>query len=179
MPDKSVKTIKDQIFFQYAKIITKSSFWYKDCSEAKRKAYWFIKQKFNELKSWKICWSNITKEDWEFVGSEKECIYCGSKEDLQKEHIVPKSLKIKEECKTCQNIQSISNQLWACKVCNQKKSDMWLYKFYSKILDDEKFYDKLPSLLEKKYLKTIYNCHNCAWSLDIEKDDISVVDLDL
>jgi hypothetical protein len=31
---------------------------------------------------------------------------------------------------------------------------------------DKKFYDSIPPLLEKKYLKTIYNCHNCSGTLD-------------
>lgn len=180
MPDRSVKTIKDQIYFQYAKQIARSSFWYADWSEAKKKAYGFIKQKFKELQSWKISWSDITREDWQFVGSEKECIYCGYTEELQKEHIVPKSLNINERCKDCPTIQWISNQLWACKKCNISKSDKGLYAFYSKILkDDPKFYDKLPSLLERKYLKTIYNCHICNWTLDLEKEEISALDLDL
>lgn len=121
MPDKSVKTIKDQIYFQYAKIITKASFWYKDWLEAKKKAYWFIKNKFRELQNWTISWSDITREDWQFVWSEKECIYCWSNEGLEREHIVPKSLKINEKCSSCPTIQWISNQLWACKKCNIKK----------------------------------------------------------
>ena len=34
-----------------------------------------------------------------------------------------------------------------------------LYSFYSlKHRGDKKFYDSIPPLLEKKYLKTIYNC---------------------
>lgn len=180
MPDKSVRTTKDQIFFQYAKIITKSSFWYKDWTEAKAKAYGFIKQKFKELRDWVISWSDITREDWEFVWSEKECIYCWSTTDLQKEHIVPKSLNITDNCKSCPTIQWISNQLWACKSCNTSKSDMWLYGFYRRILENEpKFFDKIPSLLEKKYLKTIYNCHVCKGTLNLEKADINVLDLDL
>jgi hypothetical protein len=34
-----------------------------------------------------------------------------------------------------------------------------LYSFYRlKHRGDKKFYDSIPPLLEKKYLKTIYNC---------------------
>ena len=29
-----------------------------------------------------------------------------------------------------------------------------------------KFYDSIPPLLEKKYLKPIYNCHGCSGTLD-------------
>jgi hypothetical protein len=30
---------------------------------------------------------------------------------------------------------------------------------------DEKFYDSIPPVPEKKYLKTIYNCHSCSGTL--------------
>lgn len=45
MPDSSVKTIKDQIFFQYAKQIARSSFWYKDGLEAKKESILIYKTK--------------------------------------------------------------------------------------------------------------------------------------
>jgi hypothetical protein len=45
-----------------------------------------------------------------------------------------------------------------------------------------KFYDLEPPLLEKKYLKTIYNCHLCAGTLDagdIDGDgELTVLDID-
>ena len=47
---------------------------------------------------------------------------------------------------------------------------------------DTKFYDSIPPLLEKKYLKTIYNCHDCSSTLDkgdIDGEDvITVLDID-
>lgn len=48
--------------------------------------------------------------------------------------------------------------------------------------NEKKFYDLIPPLLEKKYLKTIYNCHECAETLnkgDIDGGgEISVLDID-
>ena len=49
MPDKEVKTIQDLIFYQYAKIIAKSSFNVPDGQAAKREHYGFIKNKFREI----------------------------------------------------------------------------------------------------------------------------------
>ena len=42
------------------------------------------------MKSGAKSWSEITREDWQFVEAEKKCIYCGGESDLHKEHIVPK-----------------------------------------------------------------------------------------
>jgi 5-methylcytosine-specific restriction endonuclease McrA len=183
MPDRDVKTIRDLIYYQYAKIIAKSAFSTSDGKEAKKRAYGFIKKTFRELKNGTKSWSEITREDWQFVESEKKCIYCGTKSDLHKEHIIPRSLQIKSECKTCEKIQGIHNQVWACRQCNSSKGTKGLYEFYrAKYPNEKKFYDLIPPLLEKKYLKTIYNCHECTRTIDngdIDGDGkISVLDID-
>ena len=181
MPDRDVQTIQDLIYYQYAKIIARRAFSMPDGKGAKRQHYGFIKKTFLELKSGAISWSEITREDWQFVESEKKYIYCGSETELHREHITPKSLRKKPECGTCDTIQGIHNQIWACKKCNSSKGIMGLYEFFrNKFPNERKFYDFIPPLLEKKYLKTIYNCHVCAQTLnrgDIE-GEMSVLDID-
>jgi hypothetical protein len=183
MPDRDVQTIQDLIYYQYAKIIAKSAFSAPDGKKAKKQHYGFIKKTFNQLKSGAKSWSEITREDWQFIESEKHCIYCGNKDSLHREHIVPKSPHIKTTCKICEKIQGIHNQVWACTQCNSSKGTAGLYEFFRKKYPDEKkFYDLIPPLLEKKYLKTIYSCHHCAQTLgekDLDGDGkISVLDID-
>ncbi len=183
MPDRDVKTIRDLIYYQYAKIIARRAFSTSDGKETKERHYGFIKKTFQELKSGTKSWSEITREDWQFVESEKKCAYCGVKSDLNKEHIVPRSLQIKPKCGTCNKIQGIHNQVWACKQCNSSKGIMGLYEFFrTKYPNEKKFYDLIHPLLEKKYLKTIYNCHECAQTLnkgDMDGDEeLSVLDID-
>ncbi len=183
MPDRDVETIRDLIYYQYAKVIARRAFGMGDGKEAKGKHYGFIKKTFRELKSGIKSWSEITREDWQFVEAERRCIYCGSESDLHKEHIVPKSLEILPKCKTCDVIQGIHNQIWACSGCNFSKGTKGLYEFYrDKYPGERKFYDFVPPLLEKKYLKTIINCHECAQTLsqgDLDHDDeITVLDID-
>jgi len=180
MPDSSVHTIKDQIFFQYAKIIACSAYGCENWWEAKKKCYWFIKSTFKKLQQDEIQWFTILREDKQMLDEEKKCVYCWSSENLSRDHIVPKSLKINERCASCEKIQWISNHIRACQSCNSKKSDMWLYHFRKKLNpDDPKYYDTLPPLLEKKYLKTMYCCHVCNSSLDASIPDISVLDVDM
>ena len=183
MPDRDVKTVLDLIYYQYAKIIARRAFGAPDGKEAKKQSYGFIKDTFRDLKSGAKSWSQITREDWQFVEAEKKCIYCGSEIDLHKEHIVPKSLGIRGDCSTCDTIQGIHNQIWACGRCNSMKSAKGLYQFFkAKNPGERKFYDVIPPLLEKKYLKTIYNCHKCAGTLDagdIDGDgELTVLDID-
>ncbi|MGA2242677.1 MAG: HNH endonuclease [Verrucomicrobiota bacterium] len=183
MPDREVENIRDLIFYQYAKIIARSAFSVKNGKEAKQQHYGFIKKTFRELKAGDKSWSQITREDWQFVESEKKCIYCGTTQDLQREHIIPKSLRIKLECATCDRVQGIHNQVWACQSCNSAKGDLGLYEFLQKLhMGEPKFYDLIPPLVEKKYLKTIANCHECAGTLesrDLDGDgEITVLDID-
>jgi len=183
VPDRDVETIQDIIYYQYAKIIARSAFKASDGKAAKSNHYGFIKKTFLELKKGEKSWSEITREDWQFVESDKKCIYCGSEEDLNREHIVPRSLRINERCPACERIQGIHNQVWACRSCNSLKGTKGLYDFYRmKYPGEKKYYDFIPPLAEKKYLKTIYYCHNCAQTLgrgDVDGDGkISVLDID-
>jgi uncharacterized protein with PIN domain len=183
MPDKEVQTIREVIFYQYAKIIARSAFRSMDGKQAKSLHYGFIKKTFRELRDRTKSWSEITREDWQFVESEKICAYCGGDQNLQKEHIVPRSIRITPRCFDCEAIQGIHNQVWACFQCNSIKKDKGLYTFYKlRFPDEKKFYDIIPPLVEKKYLKTVYRCHECAGSLDkVDADNdslIGVLDID-
>jgi hypothetical protein len=183
MPDRDVKTIKDLIFYQYAKIIARSAFGAADGKEAKKYNYGFVKNTFRDLQNGVKQWSEITREDWQLVEAEKKCAYCGNTENIVKEHIVPKSLRIKPGCESCETIQGIHNQVWACGECNSLKKTKGLYEFFKgKYPNDKKYYDMIPTLLEKKYLKTIFNCHQCAETLDksdLNNDgEINVLDID-
>jgi 5-methylcytosine-specific restriction endonuclease McrA len=178
-----VKTVQDLIFYQYAKIITKSAFQVVNGKKAKQDHFGFIRETFQDLKTGKKSWSEITREDRQLVEAEKKCVYCGAIEDIHWEHIVPKSLLIKPECRICNSIQGISNQIWACRKCNLLKGTRGLYQFFKlKYPNERKFYDFIPSLLEKKYLKTIYNCHKCTQTLEKEDLDgdgkLTVLDID-
>jgi ribosomal protein L37AE/L43A len=129
MPDRDVSTIQDIIYYQYAKIIARSAFGASDGKEAKARHYGFVKQTLRDLKSGAKNWSEITREDWQLIESDPQCIYCGAEKDLTREHIVPRSLRINERCPVCDKIQGIHNQIWACKPCNSAKGSRGLYSF--------------------------------------------------
>jgi hypothetical protein len=179
MPDRDVQTIKDLIYYQYAKVMGRSAFG----PDAKNESYGFIKQSFSDLNAGRKKWSDITRDDKQFIQTERRCLYCGSVEQLQWDHIVPKSIRLNDRCQTCDKLQGIHNQVWACAECNLEKRDQSLYTYFQlKLSNDKKFYDKIPALLEKKYLKTIYFRHECAGTLDKSDLDgdgsITVMDID-
>ncbi|HEX7535176.1 MAG TPA: hypothetical protein VF343_07950 [Syntrophales bacterium] len=51
LPDRDVRTIKDLIHYQCAKIIARSAFSVPDGTAAKGRHYGFIKQTFRELRN--------------------------------------------------------------------------------------------------------------------------------
>jgi ribosomal protein S27AE len=166
MPDRDVKTLRHLIWYQYAKIIAKRALG----PEAKSQHYGFVKQTLKDLMSGRKTWSDITREDKQLVEAERRCVYCGSDKGLAWEHIVPKTLRINERCANCDTIQAIHNQVWTCTSCNSGKGTLGLYAFYRKRLrEDRKFYDRIPPLVEKKYLKTVYQClEQCTEAIDSE-----------
>jgi len=165
MPPAFIKTIEDLINWQYAKIIAKSSGFYKGEDEAQ---YGFVTQKFKELQSGKIKWSDILREDLKI---EKKCVYCGSTENLSKDHIIPpKKLNPPADCKL---LFEIHNIIWACKGCNSSKGDKDLYEWYG-----VKNRNKIPRLAEGKYLKLAYACNKCRGTLNnASNGKISVFDI--
>lgn len=71
----------------------------------------------------------------------------------------------------------------ACGPCNLLKRTKGLYEFYKgKMPEERKFYDLIPPLAEKKYLKTIVECHGRAETLykgDLDADGVlTVLDID-
>lgn len=97
MPDRSVKTLRQSIWYQYAEIIAKRAMG----PVAKKEHYGFIRKKLKDLMTGKMTWSDIIREDRQLAEGEKRCVYCGSDADLAWEHIVPESLRIKDACASC------------------------------------------------------------------------------
>lgn len=183
MPDRDVETIEHLIFYQYAKLIARSAFRMANGKQAKHQHYGFIKNTFCALKDGRKSWSEILREDRQLAEGDRTCTYCGANQQIQWEHIVPKTINVRAECANCERVQGIHNQVWVCARCNATKHTMGLYEFYrSKYSSDKKFYDQIPPIAEKKYLKTMYNCHQCAGTLnqgDLDGDgSITVLDID-
>lgn len=183
MPDREVKTIRDLLFYQYAKLVARSAFRLPDGVAVKREHYGFIKTVFRDLRDGRRQWSDILREDWQLMEAGNSCLYCGAEQGLAHEHVVPSSLQINERCASCDTIQGIHNQVLACRSCNSSKGTRGLYVFYrERFSPDRKFYDRIPSLLEKKYLKTVHDCLACAGCMDrgdMDGDgELTVLDID-
>ena len=140
-----MKTVRDLVYWEYAKLISGSAV-------GDRKNYGFIMYTFKRLKEQKLHPSAILKENKKLVEESNQCAYCGCCDNLQWEHIIPKSRG---------GPDSIDNMVQACPKCNLAKSDKDPFEWY----EIERRYE-IPRLVLGKYLKIIYDIHEKYGTLD-------------
>lgn len=147
MPPAAVKSIRELIFWQYAKIIAESS-------GAGKTNYGFVMDRYKKLASGQISWSTSLREYIKEHDKPGVCIYCGNRTFLTLDHILPRSRN---------GPDSPDNAVWVCKGCNSSKGDKRLYEWYG--LDSR---DGLPRIAEGKYLKLLYALHEQRGTLDLK-----------
>ena len=155
MPPPVVKSVRDLIFWQYAKIIAESAGFGK-------KNYAFVMKKFRQIKEGEIFWNEIR----EYVKERErkdECIFCGAKTNLTIDHMMPRCFDGPDDEK---------NIIWVCKECNSSKGGNRLYEFWTvkKGLKGAKY--EVPRIAEGKYLKLVYETLNEKSLLDADADKI-------
>lgn len=146
LPPKNVKTVRELVYWEYAKLIAGSAV-------GDRKNYGFVMNAYNKLKEGKLHPSTILRENQKLVKEGADtCAYCSCKENLQWEHIIPRSRG---------GPDTIDNMVLCCPKCNQSKSDKDPYEWYG-----EKRKYEIPRIVLGKYLKLIYESHEKAGTLD-------------
>lgn len=151
MPPYAVKTIKDLIFWQYAKIISESSGFTKS-------NYRFIMDRFKKLSSGKIEWSSSIREYLRERELRDECIYCSSRKDLSVDHLIPISRG---------GPDIPDNAVIACRSCNSSKGSKGVYEWFGL-----RRKDTVPRVAEGKYLKLLHKLHSENETLDVGRDDL-------
>jgi len=152
MPPPAVKSVRDIIFYQYAKIMSNSSGFGKT-------NYGMVMSYWKRLKSGEITWSSSVREWLHEHENPNICIYCGAEGNLTTEHILPRS-------KGGEDVPE--NVVRVCKHCNSEKGGKRLYEW--KGLDNK---DTHHRIAEGKYLKYLYSLHEKRGTLDFSK----VIDL--
>ena len=153
MPPAAVKTIRDLIYWQYAKLIANSA--------GRSKNYGFVMDRFRKLQSGAIEWSGSIREyikEQEIVG---KCIYCGGSRNLSVDHLIPRSRGGPE---------SGDNAVTACKTCNSSRGNKGIYEWFE--LDRR---DEVPRIVEGKYLKELYALHETRGSLDVDRKGLEIL----
>jgi hypothetical protein len=151
MPPSAVKTIRDLIYWQYAKIISESS-------GMGKTQYPFLMNRFKNLQSGEIEWSGSIREYVREREMPNQCIYCGSTEGLSCDHLIPRDRN---------GPDTSDNAVMACKSCNSSKGDKGVYEWFKLERRDD-----LPRVVEGKYLKLLYKLHEERGTLDAGRADL-------
>jgi hypothetical protein len=151
MPPAAVKSIRDLIFWQYAKIIS-------EAAGPGKRGYRFVMNRFKKLQTGEIQWSGSIREYIRERELPDQCIYCGATHNLSYDHLIPLSKG---------GPDSPDNVVLACRSCNASKGDRGPYEWFG--LDRR--YD-LPRIVEGKFLKLAYQYHEKEGTLDLPRSDI-------
>ena len=146
MPHKSVKTIKEVIFWQYAKIVSESA-------GMGKQNYGMIMNTYKKLCNGSISWSSTVREWLREKEQGNVCIYCGNADKLTTDHILPR---------VCGGEDIPDNVVSVCKSCNSSKGCKGLYEWRGL-----KTKDNHHRIAEGKYLKYLYSLHERNGTLDV------------
>ncbi len=154
MPPKYVNTIREELFYEYAKLMSRTVF------DGKLN-YGFITDRFKALRDGAITISGTMREWQREQEMPKVCVFCAGDVGLQTDHLIPRSRG---------GTDSADNIVWACAVCNASRSDMGVYAWLGL-----KKKDSLHRLVAGKYLKQLFDLHEKAGTLDVQKDEVGTL----
>jgi len=150
MPPPFVKTIREEILYEYAKLISRSAYSFLQRA--------FITDRFKKLRNGEISVSGTIRE-WEREQELlQECVFCGSKEDLTTDHLIPRNKG---------GDDSSDNLVLSCKSCNTSRGDRGIFEWRG--LEKK---DSLHRLVAGKYLKQLLKLHETAGTLEISKKEL-------
>lgn len=150
MPPPYVKTIREEILYEYAKLISRSAY-----GSLQRG---FITDRFQKLRNGDISISETIRE-WEREQElPKECVFCGTSENLTTDHLIPRNRG---------GDDSSENLVLACRTCNSSRGNRGIFEWLG--LERK---DTLHRLVAGKYLKLLLRIHEEAGSLDVSKESL-------
>jgi hypothetical protein len=153
MPPAYVNTIREEILYEYAKLISRSA--YRSLQRG------FVTDRFKKLRDGEISMSGTIRE-WEREQElPKQCVFCGSTMDLTTDHLIPRRRG---------GDDSADNVVLACQPCNASRGEKGIFEWLG--LKEK---DKVHRLVAGKYLKQILTLHEVAGTLEIAKDQITIL----
>jgi hypothetical protein len=152
MPPPYVQTIEDEIFYEYAKLISRTVF-------RGEINYRFVSDRFKALRSGDATMSGTIREWQREQELPRECVFCGSSNDLQVDHLIPRSRG---------GPDSADNTVWSCSTCNTSRGDKGVFQWLGL-----KRKDALHRLVAGKYLKELYALHEQMGTLTVHKSGVS------
>ena len=154
MPPKYVHTIREELLYEYAKLMSRTVF-------RGKLNYGFITDRFKALQSGEITMSGTIREWQREQELPKECVFCKSYQNLSMDHLIPRIRGGKDIA---------DNIVWSCRPCNTSRGEKGIYAWLGL-----KKKDNLHRLVAGKYLKELYSLHKEQGTLSISKNEIQIL----
>ena len=161
MPPKYVTTVRQLIYWEYAKLIAKSAGFEKN--------FGFIVSRYKKLASGQMSWSSSVHDYEKQLEHGRICVYCGAKGGLSTDHVIPVS-RAGVDPRIAMLLDSSDNCVCACKKCNSSKADKDVFEWYG----TERM-DNIPTLVLSKFLKLAYRLHETQGTLDLKDPNMDGV----
>ncbi|MBN2035760.1 MAG: HNH endonuclease [Chitinispirillaceae bacterium] len=152
MPPRYVKTIGDEINYEYAKLISKSAF-------GSKINYRFVTDRYKALCSGEISISSTMRE-WE-KDLTKECAFCGKTGDLTTTHLIPINRG---------GTDDPDNLVLCCAFCNASRGDKGVFEWLGL-----KKKDSLHWLVAGKYLKELHRLHEARGTVSVSITELETL----
>jgi len=161
MPPKYVTTVRQLIYWEYAKLIARAA-GFKD-------NYGFIVSRYKKLVSGEMTWSSSVRDYEKELEKGRICVYCGAATGLSTDHIIPVS-RAGADPRIAALLDSSDNCVCACRRCNSGKSDKDVFEWY-----EQERRDEIPKLVLSKFLKLAYRIHETQGTLDLKDPNMDGV----
>jgi hypothetical protein len=160
-PRKLVDTVRHLIYWQYAQLIAKSAGFEDN--------WGFVMSRYKKLVSGEMKWSSSIHDYEKALEAGKACVYCGSKKNINMDHIIPVS-RAGVDPRVSSLINSSDNCICSCMKCNASKSDKDVFEWFGSERIDE-----IPKLVLSKFLKLAYSLHETQGTLDLKDPNMDGV----
>jgi hypothetical protein len=153
MPPPYLLTIRDQILYEHALLMSRAAFG--------KPEHGFVYDRFKLLRTGRLRIED-TIRDWERDHPLPEaCIFCGSKETLTTDHLVPTARG---------GSDSAENRVLTCASCNTTRGEQGVYEWMGLIKKDS-----LNRIVAARYLRQLYAAHEAAGTLGVSKEEIGTL----
>ncbi len=155
MPPPAVQSLRDLMYWQYAKILSSSA------GMGKRQHH-FVLDRFHKLREGAIAWGSID----DYVKQREDsshCVHCGRPGVLTLDTLFPRTLHGPKDGK---------NSVWVCGACRESKGARRLYEYWVSLggLDAAKY--NVPHVAEGKYLSMLHDTFEGAGVLDLDVTEL-------
>jgi hypothetical protein len=150
VPPPYILTIRDQILYEHAVVMSRAAFG--------KVQHAYVHDRFKLLRDGRLQITDSLSEWEKTLPLPRECVFCGSRDDLVTGHLVPRARG---------GADSAENSVPTCRSCNAARDARGVFEWLGLIKKDS-----LHPIVAGHYLMQLLAAHEAAGTLDVSKEEI-------